>query len=53
MREAGRNSAKMGVEKKGRIGGERDEKRKGGGGGEGNHSSETHGCGMAYYRSNV
>lgn len=35
--------------KKGRIGGGRDEKRKGGG----NHSSETHGCGMAYYRSNV
>lgn len=35
--------------KKERIGGERDEKRKGGG----NHSSETHGCGMAYYRSNV
>ena len=39
---------KMGVEK--REGWEeRDETRKGGG----NHSSETHGCGMAYYRSNV
>lgn len=38
-----------GGRKKGRMGGERDETRKGGG----NHSSETHGCGMAYYRSNV
>lgn len=42
---------KMGVgeKKKAGMGGERDEKRKGGG----NHSSETQGCGMAYYRSNV
>lgn len=31
------------------MGGGSDEKREGRGG----HSSETHGCGMAYYRSNV
>lgn len=48
--EAGRNGVKMQVEE-GRMEGEResDEKRRG----EGNYSSETRGCGMAYYRSNV
>lgn len=36
------------------MGGVRDEKREGGREGvRGNHSSETLGCGMAYYRSNV
>lgn len=48
----GKKIKKNEKKKKAGMGGVRDEKREGGREG-GDHSSETQGCGMAYYRSNV